>query len=392
MEKETHGKRVLLRTAAIVIAALLACAVYLSACDKPTITLSASEAQTYVGRTLTLTATTTARKVDWSSSDPSIAMVDDGVVTGVGEGITVITASIGTAMASCVVTVSLLPSSGKGAYPELIWEDEFDGTTLNASNWSYMTGIHDDYYGSLGPDRWGNNELQCYTDGDNTDVQNGVLTITARREDRTAPDRNGKEQEMHFTSARICTRDNFSYTFGYIEARIKLPAGKGMWPAFWLLPQPTDHTSSRNIYGGWSASGEIDILEAKGTRPTYVSGAAHYGGNPHRWKSKEYQFTDSTYEEWHTYALEWTADFIKWYVDDSCYNTVTRYDPETKAGDYYSDSSAAEGRVGAPFDQPFFILFNLAVDSGSFDSNAHGGPSDDFTEGVMEIDYVRVYK
>ncbi len=318
--------------------------------------------------------------VIWTTNNSEVATVNGGKISALRAGIATITATLasGKGHADCVVTVTAKPPEGKDAYPELIWADEFNGNTLESDKWGYMTGTQDNYYGNRGPSNWGNNELQYYTDGDNTAVSDGTLKITARREDRGG---------MEYTSARISTRDKFSFTFGYIEARVKMPAGKGMWPAFWLLPQPTNHSSSDNVYGGWARNGELDILEVQGTRPNVVMGTVHYGDNwpDNQHSGKEYTLENSTVEEWHTYAVEWTEKYIKWYVDDICYSTK-------RSSEYWSASSAAQGREGAPFDQPFYIIFNLAVDSGSFDRNAQGGPPEDFTEGVMEVDYVRVYQ
>ncbi len=352
--------------------------------DPLTITLSSTSISMVEGGTFNLIAKmsdgSAVSAISWTTGDSGVATVTGTstgcTVTAVGAGETAITATLGDAKATCNVTVAAKPPEGKDKYPILLWGDEFNGNSLDKSKWGYQIGTKDSEYGG-GPDRWGNNELQYYTNS-NDKVSDGILTITARRE---------HVGDCDFTSTRITTRDKFSFTYGYIEARMKLPTGKGMWPAFWLLPQPSQvgSNSSANANGTWASSGELDILEVMGTRPNIVMGTVHYGGtwpgNQH--SGKEYTLESSTVAEWHTYGVEWTADYIKWYVDDYCYSTINN-------NIYWSEASP--GNPSAPFDQPFYILLNLAVDSGSFDPGAQGGPNADFTSADMQIDYVRVYQ
>ncbi len=364
---------------------------FLTACGGPTLSLPET-ATAYVDRTTVIEAETDSLNVRWKSSDRTVLTVEgstDGgkahcLVTGISEGEATVTASIGDKVtATCTVTVKTVSGSGKDAYPILLWSDEFDGNSLDSDKWGYQIGTRDTAYGG-GPNRWGNNELQYYTDSNDT-VSDGILTITARREHVGEGG-----SECDFTSTRITTRDKFSFTYGYIEARMKLPTGKGMWPAFWLLPQPSQvgSNSSANANGTWASSGELDILEVMGRRSNVVMGTVHYGGywgsqpsNQHT--GEEYELPNSTVAEWHTYGVEWTADYIKWYVDDYCYSTINN-------NIYWSVESPDS--PSAPFDQPFYILLNLAVDSGSFDPGAQGGPNADFTSADMQVDYVRVYQ
>lgn len=251
---------------------------------------------------------------------------------------------------------------------KLVWNDEFDGNSLDLKSWDYQRGTRDVYGEHSGPQNWGNNELQYYAE-DNLSVADGALKITAKRESVGG---------MNYTSSRILTRDKKSFTFGYVEARIKLPAVSGLWPAFWMLPQCGD--DGANEYGTWAANGEIDIMEAKGRVPDKVATTLHFGGN---WPQNTYLTHESTLsegiDEWHVYAIDWRAEYIAWYVDETEVYRLTN-------DKWYSVS--ARDNPSAPFDVPFYIIFNLAV-GGNFDGGI--APDDDFTEASMFVDYVRVY-
>lgn len=234
----------------------------------------------------------------------------------------------------------------------LTWADEFDGDTLNEAYWTHQVGNG----GSEGIYGWGNNEKQVYR-AESTSLADGIMTITA------------SIQGSYICSSRIITRDKFEFTYGRVEARMKLPAGQGFWPAFWLLP------SEDNPYGSWPTSGEIDIMEARGRVTNTVSGALHYG-TPHQYQTQSYIMEQGeTIMNWHVYALEWEEDEIRWYCDDELYFTATTW-----------SSNAAE--YPAPFDSDFYILFNLAV-GGTFDNNLQ--PTIDMYPAEMKVDYVRVY-
>ncbi|MGK7312819.1 MAG: glycoside hydrolase family 16 protein [Candidatus Longimicrobiales bacterium M2_2A_002] len=238
----------------------------------------------------------------------------------------------------------------------LVWSDEFDGNALDATKWSVQTGDGCD----IDLCGWGNNELQWYQ-ADNVTVADGLLTITARRE--TVNGRN-------FTSARIRTLDKGDWTYGRFEIRARLLQGQGLWPAIWMLP-------SDNVYGGWAASGEIDIMELVGHQPARVHGTLHYGGeapaNEH--SGDWYQLDSGTFaDDFHVFALEWEEGEIRWYVDGERYQTQT---------DWYSTG----GPYPAPFDQRFHLVMNVAVGG-----NWPGSP--DLTTPFpqsMEVDWVRVY-
>lgn len=349
------------------------------ASDPETLVLSLAKLNLEVGNSVTLVATSSVdgAQIIWDSTNPAVASVSDGKVTAKTAGKTTITVTTGTAMASCeiVVTAGLPDGSYKDGY-DLIWYDEFNGTSLDTTKWSYQTGTKDNYYGTQGNDYWGNQELQYYTQNA-VSVSGGSLKITAKRE---------QMGDRPYTSGRILTRDKAKWTYGYFEAKMKTPTGNGMWPAFWMLPQPSNHSNITNIYGGWPYNGEIDIMEAKGSRLNKVDTTLHFGPEVEGdWRSKyisQETTLSSNTDQWHTYAVDWTATQIVWYVDGKPVQTVTN-------DTWYSRSEAAAGRVSAPFDQPFYILLNLAV-GGHYDNYTE--PDASFTSKSMYVDYVRVYK
>ena len=235
---------------------------------------------------------------------------------------------------------------------QLVMQDEFniDGA-LNNELWDYEIG--------RGQNGWGNNELQYYTDRpENIIVENGMLKITAIKE---------SYEGASYTSSRITTKAKYEKKYGRFEARMQLPWGQGMWPAFWLLGSNIDEVS-------WPNCGEIDIMENRGSEPTIISSAVHgpnySGGNP---IFKSYNLGDSRFDtEFHIFGIEWGPDYINFYVDDVLYNQIT---PNDVPGDWV-------------FDQPFFIIMNLAV-GGNF-----GGPPNENTvfPQTLLVDYIRVYQ
>jgi autotransporter-associated beta strand protein len=259
---------------------------------------------------------------------------------------------------------AVMPDRAMGAaadFPYMSWQDEFDGTTIKPLLWTHDIGTGSQY----GLTGWGNNELQYYTDRpQNASVADGLLTIRARAESFGG---------MAYTSARLKTEGLFSQLGGRFEMRAALPIGRGFWPAFWMLPE-TD------TYGGWAASGEIDIMEARGQQPGRVAGTIHYGGSwPNNVWSESVRMlpTGQTIADFHTYALEWDVSptpALRWYVDDVLYATKT---------DWWS----AGGAYPAPFDKPFSLLVNLAV------GGNYVGPPDASTPfpSQMLVDYVRVF-
>lgn len=323
-----------------------------------------------VGESFTLEAVSpTGGTIVWFSQDADVATVKDGVIAGISAGETTVSASVGSATVICKVVVAdnvvhPTPAALQDAYV-LSWSDEFDGTELDLTKWSYQLGTGIDE----GLTYWGNNEQQYYTSSaENVGVSDGNLYITAQKE--SAGDRD-------YTSSRIFTRGNYYFTYGYIEAKIKLPTGTGLWPAFWMLPQP----SSDNTYGGWPSSGEIDILEARGRVTSSANFALHTAKTLY---GTEKVLSDSAIlatpiSDWHTYGIEWTSDYITWYVDGQA---VVTYENTSWGDSSYPTESA-------PFDKPFYILLNLAV-GGNYDSGQT--PDETFTSATMLVDYVRVFK
>ena len=243
-------------------------------------------------------------------------------------------------------------------FDNLVINEEFstDGN-LDSSLWNIETGDGT----AQGIPGWGNNELEYYTDRtENLSVENGYLLITARQESF-----NGSS----YTSARIQTKNKFQTQFGRFEARMRLPNGQGMWPAFWLLGDDNNGTEI------WPNIGEIDILENRGQEPTTISGSVHgpgySGGNS---ITKEFNFSDSRVDtDFHVYGVEWGENYINYYVDDVLYNQIT---PEDVTGEWVFN------------DRSFYIIINLAV-GGDFVGNPN---SETLFPQTMLIDYVKVYQ
>lgn len=204
---------------------------------------------------------------------------------------------------------------------ELIWQDEFDGAAIDPANWTF----------DLGAGGWGNGESQYYTDrSENAAVLDGTLVISALQE---------KYDGSYYTSARLKTEGLRAFRYGWIEARVKVPEGKGLWPAVWLLGADFNRI-------GWPDCGEIDIMEYIGNEPDLIMGTAHGPGYSgplgfSRWNRRGFNIAD----DFHTYAIDWTADRIGWYFDGEQYYTLRKEDI---------------GEREWVFNRPFFILLNLA--------------------------------
>lgn len=256
------------------------------------------------------------------------------------------------------LTVALNNKVVSGGPRNLVWSDEFDGAALDTNSWFADSGDGSQY----GLNGWGNNELQWYLPA-NAQVSGGMLVINVLEQAQSGYD---------YTSARIITRDKFAFRYGRIEARIRLPGGQGIWPAFWLMPQD-------ELYGGWAASGEIDIMEAinlGGAGGNETHGTIHYGGSfPGNLSSGEsVTVSSSATALFHDYAVEWDENEIRWYLDGTLFSTRNAWSSTSQA-------------YPAPFDQPFYILLNVAVGG-----NWPGAPDVSTVFPVsMEVDYVRVY-
>ena len=255
---------------------------------------------------------------------------------------------------------------------KLIFKDDFAGERLNRNTWEVMTG-DGSIYGNPG---WGNEEKQYYTDYSAKTVD-GMLNITAKNEDVRSNNLRGLE----YTSARIRSKGT-AYTYGRIEARIALPLGYGLWPAFWMLPDFNDD----NDYGAWPNSGEIDIMEAKGRVKYSIDGTLHYAdptGN-HTYNYGSYEFPiGQDITGFHTYAVEWEEGEIRLYCDsdDTPYKVFnsTQNKWTIKPGNEFP----------APFDKNFHVLLNMAV-GGNYDGNKLPDLTD--LPARMKVDYVKWYK
>jgi len=242
----------------------------------------------------------------------------------------------------------------------LVWSDEFEGTIIDESKWSYDLGDGC----QLGPDLcgWGNNELQFYTDRtDNAYIENGKLIIKAKRE---VPSFNGRQ----YTSARLVTKNKGDWKYGRIDVRAKLPIGRGLWPAIWMLP-----TESK--YGIWPKSGEIDIMEYVGHIPDEIFGTIHYGHDFWRYNSQIYKLKEGRFSDnFHTYSVLWNEQCIQFLMDGK------------KVGEPNTRSTTLPTTY--PFDQLFHIILNVAV-GGNLPGNPDG--STQFPQ-TLEVDFVRVYQ
>ncbi len=230
------------------------------------------------------------------------------------------------------------------------WVDDFNGTTVDGNKWIFETG------GS----GWGNNEQQFYTSGPNTTVSNGVLNIVAKKE---------VFQGSQYTSTRMISKGKGDWLYGRFEVRAKLPRGRGTWPAIWMLP-------SDNTYGGWPASGEIDIMEHVGYDVNKVHCSVHTSAYNHTrgtQKTATKVVSDAT-DSFHIYRVDWTPFAVRGYIDNVM---------------YFEFKNENTGFAAWPFNKSFHLLLNVAV-GGNW--GGAQGIDDTVFPASMAIDYVKVYK
>lgn len=240
---------------------------------------------------------------------------------------------------------------------KLVWSDEFNYNGLpDSSKWTYETGGHG----------WGNHEKQYYIEKslENSIVKDGILRIIALKKDY---------ENSNYTSAKLTTYTKFSIEYGKIEVRAKLPKGKGNWPAIWMLPE-----SIKKNEEGWPLSGEIDIMEHVGKDPNMVHTSLHSALYNHVKGTQVTHFErlKDVFDSFHKYAIEWSKEFIKFYIDDKL---------------FYESFKGEDGRVttneGWPFDKPYYLILNLAI------GGDWGGEIDEsIFPNEMQIDFVRIYK
>lgn len=374
--------------------------------------LNKKKATAYVGDTIKLKATVSPKKasvgkVKFTTNNDTVAKVDGkGVVSCVGEGkakITAVAADGNGKKATFSVTVKANATTSEQANttestttdsttaetvektekttaenkdsddkkeekpttPEdlnayqLVWADEFEGNELNRNDWNV----------ELHQPGWVNEELQEYVDSEeNIYLEDGKLVIKPIKTEN-------QDGSFSYTSGRISTQNKNTFTYGKFEARAKIPEGKGYLPAFWLM------ANDENVYGQWPRCGEIDIMEVHGSDTDTLYGTIHYG-NPQKQRQGTYDLSDGSFaDDYHTFTCEWEPGKITWYVDGIKYHETS---------DWYS-ATEGQGEIAypAPFDQPFYIILNLAV-GGSWIGNPD--ETTDFDHAKYEVDYVRVYQ
>ena len=280
--------------------------------------------------------------------------------------------------------VALPIDNAKGAgspYPptdseyEKVWSDEFNGDSLDTNVWSPYVG------------GWNASAVQgCYKDSpENINVSGGSLNLIGLHKPGVTCNK-GKNKD--FTSGFVETKDKKAWTYGYFEARIKMPNNKSTWPAFWMSP-------NEKRYGdGWPMNGEIDIVETKGSDLDYAAADAHWGKSTTNKMHKNSHKTDlpagfSNTTDWHTYGVKWTEGKLEYFIDGKSYHTV----------EGFGQPNAANTPNG-PFDVPFFLRLNMAI-GGNYIDGPGGKWSDAYNvvaeepstfPATMSVDYVRVYQ
>lgn len=260
-----------------------------------------------------------------------------------------------TTTTTTIATPEPVPIADYEGY-ELVWNDEFDGDEIDPTNWTY----------DIGGWGWGNGEAQYYTDRpENARVENGLLVVEARFE---------RFENAYYTSARLKTEDLREFQYGKFEARIKVPEGNGLWPAFWMLGTAFERDEANPTDSNWPFAGEIDIMEYVGREPNKVFGTVHgpgYAGalGLGKWNPQDFPIAD----DWHTYGIEWDTNSIRWFFDGEEYGEVDR---------------ELVGDREWVFDQPFFFLINLAL-GGTFPGPI--GFDVEFPK-FLYVDFVRVYQ
>lgn len=250
-----------------------------------------------------------------------------------------------------------------------VWGDEFDGDSLNRDDWNVET--HEK--------GWVNSELQEYVDSEeNIQVKDGKLVINPVKKVSSIESNDAAltKEAVSYTSGRISTQNKQTFIYGRFECRAKVPKGQGYLPAFWLM------ANDENVYGQWPRCGEIDCMEVMGQETNKAYGTIHYG-NPHAQSQGTYYTGENESDfsdDFHVFTCDWEPGKITWYVDGVKYH---------EENDWYS-TTVGQGTFAypAPFDQPFYIILNLAV-GGSWVGNPNDETS--FENNPYEIDYVRVY-
>ena len=271
------------------------------------------------------------------------------------------------------------PTDSENWNPEPVWRDEFNGNSLDDTKWDYYTGGWKDE----------NQQVQnCYKrESENVNVSGGSLNLVGLYKPGATCTGNTKTGD--FTSGFVQTKGKANFKYGYIEARIKMPKNKSTWPGFWMSP-------SDKKYGDWPNSGEIDIVEAKGSNPKFAASDAHWRKQsttpgvpgPHGSRQRvipQNKFDSKDTSEWHTYGVKWTEGKLEYYIDGEFHGEIDGF-----------KNNNSTGNPNGPFDQDFFLRLNLAIGGNYIDApwnDAHNsvGAADDFPA-TMSVDYVRVYE
>lgn len=326
------------------------CHVFVSGTDGATLRITPAAVSMKKGETFQLQyGNSYELPLTWISSDESVAQVSsDGLVTALKGGNATVTLTTGIDSVSALIAVE----HTWGEY-KLVWSDEFNGSSLDESVWTIQTG-------GAG---WGNQEAQYYTGrSENLRVEDGNLVLEARKE---------QYENNAYTSARVMSKDKKTFTYGKLEARISLPSGGGLWPAFWMLGNR----------GGWPQCGEIDIMEYVGNVPNRVLGTLHSTKDRSGSKSSRAYWGENIEENYHIYGVEWTKeetmgrDVIRFYVDDNVYSE--QIEQVIDDNDYW------------PFNKPQYFIINLAV-GGTLGGDINDAIFD--TPRLMKVDWVRVYQ
>lgn len=326
------------------------CEVFVTGSDGASLRITPAMVSMKKGETYQLTyGNTFDLDVTWSSSNDDIASVSqEGVVTAHKAGNATITLATSVETATALIAVE-----HKWGEYKLVWSDEFNGSELDATNWTAQ----------IGGGGWGNQEAQFYTDrSENLRVEDGCLVIEARKE---------QYENNQYTSARIYSKGKREFTYGKLEASISLPSGGGLWPAFWTL----------GGRGNWPNCGEIDIMEYVGNVPNRILGTLHTVKDRSGSKSSKAYWGENIENIFHTYGVEWACeelsgkDVIRFYVDGNVYSE--QVESVIDDSDYW------------PFNRPNYFIINMAIGGtlgGEINDDIWNEPR------LMKVDWVRVYQ
>lgn len=294
----------------------------------------------------------------------TVLSIGASAIAGCGNKPSETTTAVTTPVTVADTKPPLANQTGQDQVPEiegydLLWNDEFNGTTMDMKTWNYEP--HEP--------GWTNNELQEYTESsDNVFVRDGALVIKAIATD-------GEDGKVHYTSGKVTTQKKQDFMYGKVVARARVPEGQGLWPAIWMMP------TDESFYGQWPKCGEIDIMEVLGSQTNIAYSTIHYG-EPHGQQQGMLKLdNDSFSRDFHEYSVEWEPGEMRFYIDGTLILT---------ANDWFTAVQGEEDKpYPAPFNQTFFVQMNLAVGG-----NWPGNPDEttDFSKAEFEIDYVRVYQ